>query len=408
MTRMSTNRRHYLSDAAKTSLRDARSGLSRYPARSKPRRCLLLSSRSGDLLESHAGPARRCRCSLFGLVPDDQSRALGGRARAYRFVGCTIPPSEREVCTVPECSTATQWAPVAEPIFFLSSCCGKGRKCTAVCRVESTASRNGREAGRVQMVERGGAFGGAGGGANSFIRLELLARNGWSRRMEEAIGNGGGRAGSAAPEARNLRWITAGFRWFCGGNGGKIWTTLEEFGTSEEGCPKRGKGDEALRLRFGRLIRRKVRLTRFSPGFPRFSPVFPDPVFPTRFSRTRFSRFSRLGFPGFPTFMMQREDRANRSKPLTAHSTACPIHTTQPAELRPQYSRPQRPLKPVRPRQQAPVRQCYSKWHHPDLRQRCAVRSFWRPKSARLPQRFSGDPWIQQPFADSVYFSQQS
>ena len=41
--------------------------------------------------------------------------------------------------------------------FSLSDGCGKGRKRTAVCGVESAASRNGRAAGRVQMVERGGA-----------------------------------------------------------------------------------------------------------------------------------------------------------------------------------------------------------------------------------------------------------
>lgn len=44
----------------------------------------------------------------------------------------------------------------------------------------------------------------------------------------------------------------------------KIWTTLEEVGKSEEGCPKKGKGDGVLC--FGRLIRRKVRLTQFSPS----------------------------------------------------------------------------------------------------------------------------------------------
>ena len=47
MTRMATNKRHYPSNATKTSLRDALSGLSHGTARSRPPRSPFLSSRSG-------------------------------------------------------------------------------------------------------------------------------------------------------------------------------------------------------------------------------------------------------------------------------------------------------------------------------------------------------------------------
>ena len=84
--------------------------------------------------------------------------------------------------------------------------------------------------------------------------------------METPIGNDRRRARCAAFKTRNIRRISVGFRGFCGGNRGKIWTSMEEARSSKEGCGKKRKGDRANCLNIGRMKRYKIRLTEFSLG----------------------------------------------------------------------------------------------------------------------------------------------
>ena len=127
LERMLPMKRHSISNAKKPSLRAARSGASRNTTRSQPRRCLLFSSGSGNLPDSGAGSAQRCRSACIGLVPEWEDslavlfRRVNGRYAQYlnagrrrtghlwqnRYFSCPVAAEKEEIVL-----GYTEWNPV--------------------------------------------------------------------------------------------------------------------------------------------------------------------------------------------------------------------------------------------------------------------------------------------------------
>ena len=144
--RISPTPNDYQSNASKPSLRDARRGLSRNPARSESRECLLYSSRSGYLSASDRRSTSRRQCPRARLVLDDQPRSLGSRPTPPRFLGGAIPSSSREVCAVPQRPASSNRAPMAESLLLLPGSGRSRRICAAIRRMEPQTSRDSESA----------------------------------------------------------------------------------------------------------------------------------------------------------------------------------------------------------------------------------------------------------------------
>src|SRR6202035_1576415 len=89
-------------------------------------------------------------------------RPLDRYAAARGLARCPVSPRPRPLRAVPECAPGTHRAPVAEPLFLLPAGARTPLDCPALCRDESGASRLGRGRRELPLVERPGAWEGAG------------------------------------------------------------------------------------------------------------------------------------------------------------------------------------------------------------------------------------------------------